>query len=60
MSSEDKDPHKRHRHDVGDVAHGPKSQESITRGIQLTLALCVIATAVLVIYALSAKGVQAF
>ena len=56
MSSEGKDPDKRHRHDVGEVAHGATNQEAITTAIQYTLALCVIGTAALIIYAMSMSG----
>jgi hypothetical protein len=58
VSDAGKDPNKRHRHDVGQVSHGPRSQEALMRGIQYTLGACVIGTIVLLIYALSAKGGQ--
>lgn len=56
VSSHGTDSDKRHRHDIGEVSHGAASQEMVTRGVQYTLALCVIASALLVIYALSASA----
>ncbi|MCP4445571.1 MAG: hypothetical protein GY811_09550 [Myxococcales bacterium] len=56
MSSHGSDSDKRHRHDVGDVSHGAESQEQITRAVQYTLAFCVIASALLVVYALLASA----
>jgi hypothetical protein len=56
VSSDGKDPNKRHRHDVGDVSHGATSQETVTRAIQMTLAMCIIGTAILLVYALSASA----
>ena len=56
MSEPGQDPLKRHRHDVGEVIHGASSQETVTRAVQYTLAICVIASALLVVYALSASA----
>ena len=56
VSSHDADSNKRHRHDVGEVSHGAASQELVTRAVQYTLAACVIASALLVVYALSASS----
>ena len=44
------DPTKRHRHDVGDVAHGATSQEEITKGIQGLLGLWVVLTIGLLVF----------
>lgn len=52
MSDSTLDSEKRHRHDVGDVAHGAKSQEALTRGIQGLLGLWIIGTAALVVFAI--------
>jgi hypothetical protein len=56
VSSHGKDADKRHRHDVGEVSHGAATQERVTRAVQYTLGLCVIGSAILVIYALSASA----
>ena len=44
------DPTKRHRHDVGDVAHGAYSQEEVTQGIQGLLGLWVVLTLALLVF----------
>jgi len=54
VSSAGKDPNKKHRHDVGEVAHGAATQERTTAAIQSLLALWVVATAALTVYALYA------
>ena len=54
VSSHGKDSDKKHRHDVGDVSHGAVTQERVTLAVQYTLGMCVIGTAILVVYALSA------
>lgn len=56
MSSHGKDAEKRHRHDLGDVSHGAATQERVTKAVQYTLAMCVIGSALLVIYALSVSA----
>ncbi len=56
VSSHGSDSDKRHRHDVGEVSHGAASQEQVTRAVQYTLAFCVISSALLVVYALSASA----
>jgi hypothetical protein len=48
------DPDKRHRHDIGDPAHGPLSSESTTKSIQVLLGLWIAGTLALVIYAFAA------
>ena len=60
MSSHGNDAEKRHRHDVGEVSHGAATQERITKAVQYTLALCVIGSALLVVYALSVSAGAAF
>jgi hypothetical protein len=50
----DHDPEKRHRHDIGDPAHGPVSSESTTKSIQVLLGLWIAGTVILVIYAFAA------
>lgn len=56
MSSHGKDADKRHRHDVGEVSHGAATQERVTKAVQYTLAICVLGSAILVIYALSVSA----
>ena len=56
VSDHDKEADKKHRHDVGAVSHGATSQETVTTAVQYTLAMCVIGTAILVVYALSASS----
>jgi len=56
MSSHGKESNLGHRHDIGEVSHGATSQEAITRAVQYTLAVCVIGSALLVVYALSASA----
>ena len=51
MTSEPKDPRKRHRHDVGDVDHGPVTTELTTRAIQLVLGAAILASVGLAGYA---------
>lgn len=48
-----KDPTKKHRHDVGLVDHGPLSVASTTRSIQALLGMCVVLSAALLIYAVA-------
>lgn len=50
MSNPDKDPNKKHRHDVGAVDHGAISAEETTRSIQVILGLCIASSIALVIY----------
>ena len=52
VSTDDKDANKRHRHDVGQVAHGAATYEKVTTAVQYTLAVCVLGSMSLVIYAL--------
>lgn len=52
VSSEKKDPTKKHRHDIGAVDHGPVSTESTTRAIQALLGIWIVLSAALVVYAL--------
>jgi hypothetical protein len=48
------DPTKRHRHDIGEPDHGPRSSESTTKSIQVLLGLCIAGTLALVVYAFAA------
>jgi hypothetical protein len=50
------DPSLKHRHDVGAPDHGAISTEAVTLGIQGVLALAIIATAILVVFALTAAS----
>lgn len=50
MSARDKDPNKKHRHDIGDVEHGAHSTELVTKAIQIVLGVAVLGSAGLVIY----------
>ena len=50
VSSQDKDPTKKHRHDIGAVDHGALSDEETTRSLQVLLGLCIVASFALVIY----------
>ncbi len=52
MSSGEKDPDKKHRHDVGALDHGPVTTESVTKTIQVILGLSIVGTAALMVYAL--------
>ena len=56
MSAKGNDSEKRHRHDVGEVSHGAVTHEKVTRAIQYTLAMTVIGSALLVVYAMSAAA----
>ena len=56
MSSHGKDAQQRHRHDVGEVSHGAVTQERITKAVQYTLAMCVIGSALLVVYTLTVSA----
>lgn len=56
MSATGNDSEKRHRHDVGEVSHGAVTHETVTRAIQYTLAMTVIGSALLVVYAMSAAA----
>ncbi len=51
MTDHDRDPDKRHRHDVGLVDHGPHSTETVTRAIQIVLGAAILATLILAVYA---------
>lgn len=53
MSATNKDPTKRHRHDIGLVDHGPLSTAPTTRSIQALLGIWVVLSAALLIYALA-------
>ena len=52
MSNPEKDPNKKHRHDVGAVDHGALSAEETTRSIQVILGLCIASCIALVIYSI--------
>ena len=56
MSSEQLDPTKKHRHDIGEIDHGPETASDITRGIQLILGAAIVFTAVVMVYALVVAG----
>ena len=56
MSSIEKDPSKKHRHDIGAVDHGPTSTQATTRAIQVVLGACILASTALAIYALAHVG----
>jgi len=51
--AEGKDPDKKHRHDVGDVDHGPLRTERTTKSLQGILGLCIFASAGLAVYAIA-------
>ena len=53
MSKSEKDPSKKHRHDIGAVDHGPSSKAETTRAIQVILGMCIVSSAALTIYALT-------
>ena len=50
------DPTKKHRHDIGMPDHGALATETITRGIQGLLIVLIAASAILVLYAISAAA----
>ena len=50
------DPTKKHRHDIGAVDHGPGSTEATTRAIQVLLAICIVLSVALTMYALAHIG----
>ncbi|GAB4542967.1 MAG: hypothetical protein Tsb0020_55100 [Haliangiales bacterium] len=52
MSHADKDPDKKHRHDIGDVDHGPVYATNTTRTLQVLLAMWIVGSALITIYAL--------
>lgn len=59
-SDKARDPSKKHRHDIGEVDHGPDSTEPTTRTIQVILGICIALSAVLTMYALAhAVGIAA-
>lgn len=51
-----KDPTKKHRHDIGDVDHGPATTEPTTRAIQGLLGIFIVASMALTIYAFAHAG----
>lgn len=51
MTTEGKDPTKKHRHDVGAIDHEPQTSLGTTRGLQVILGGCILFTAVLLVYA---------
>ena len=53
MNEETAPSNRRHRHDTGSQPHGPLAHEGITRGIQGLLGLCLVLTALLVLYTLA-------
>jgi hypothetical protein len=53
-NSDELDPNKKHRHDVGAVDHGPISTERTTRSIQIVMGLSILLTAALLVYAMLA------
>jgi hypothetical protein len=56
LSSQGKDPNKKHRHDVGQVDHEPENAEAITRGIQVVLGAIILFTAGIMVYAVVVAG----
>lgn len=48
-----RDPSKKHRHDIGMPDHGPVSTENLTRGLQGLMLLLIAASAALAIYAVA-------
>lgn len=50
VSNRDRDPAKKHRHDIGAVDHGASSVEETTRSIQVVLGLCIVASIALCIF----------
>lgn len=46
-----KDPTKKHRHDIGDPDHGPVTTEPTTHAIQGMLGVCIVLSAALAVYA---------
>lgn len=50
------EPRKKHRHDLGQEDHGPMVAVGTTKGIQALLSLWIIATAVLVLWAMIEGG----
>lgn len=58
MRDRDKDPTKKHRHDVGEVDHGPESGAEPTRVLQVMLGICIVASAALALYALIQAGFE--
>lgn len=50
MAAAEKQPDKKHRHDIGEVDHGPHSTELVTKAIQIVLGAAVVGSAALVIY----------
>lgn len=56
VSAEGKDPNKKHRHDVGDVDHGPVRHEGTTRTIQVLLGTTIALSAALAVYAFLGAG----
>ncbi len=51
-----KDPKKKHRHDIGEVDHGPKTTVEVTSVLQGLMAAWILATAVLLILAVYTGG----
>ena len=58
MAKAERDPNKPHRHDVGEVAHGPQTTVFVTTGIQVVLGVTILATAALLVYAVLGIGFQ--
>lgn len=56
MAGHEKDPSKKHRHDIGDVDHGPVMGEKTTEGIQAILTALIVATGILVLLGLFSAG----
>ena len=52
MSNQEKDPNKKHRHDIGVIDHGALSPEETTRSIQVILGLCIVSSVALVVYSI--------
>jgi len=54
----EKDPSKKHRHDIGLPDHGPHRTETVTRTIQGLMAVALVLSAVLLVYAFLAAGFE--
>ena len=51
-----KDPTKKHRHDIGDVDHGPATTEPTTRAFQGMLGIFIVSSVALTVYAFAHAG----
>jgi len=54
VSDNELDPNKKHRHDVGDVDHGPTATERTTKSLQVVMGVSILLSIALLIYAMLA------